>query len=140
MEVPSDGLLEPEPPFRFQQRTAAPDLPNVADPYADLLRPSTSHGGRDPPNHLSLARLSIWLLQMGMFDKSYAQDIDRITSEHAYLPPELFHADTSRAAHTSEQLTRSSGRWHQGITGFRRSPGDPAGRPVPPTTSSPSRV
>jgi crotonobetainyl-CoA:carnitine CoA-transferase CaiB-like acyl-CoA transferase len=44
--------------------------------------------------HISLARLSIWLLQMGLFDKSYARNVGSTTGEHAYLPPELFHTDT----------------------------------------------
>ncbi len=43
---------------------------------------------------LSLARLSVWLLQMGIFDKSYAHTIAGTSGEHAYLPPELFTAET----------------------------------------------
>jgi hypothetical protein len=46
MEVPSDGLLEPEPPFRFQEPTAAPNLPNVANPYACRWSRSVAHIGR----------------------------------------------------------------------------------------------
>lgn len=44
--------------------------------------------------HLSLARLSMWLLQMGIFDKSYAREIGGTDGDHAYLAPEVFEADT----------------------------------------------
>lgn len=44
--------------------------------------------------HLSLTRLSMWLLQMGLFDKDYAHEIGTTTGDHAYLPPEVFQADT----------------------------------------------
>ena len=44
--------------------------------------------------HLSLTRLSMWLLQMGLFDKDYAREIGATTGDHAYLPPEVFQADT----------------------------------------------
>jgi len=43
---------------------------------------------------ISLARLSLWLLQMGVFDKSYARGIAGTEGEHAYLAPELFTAET----------------------------------------------
>lgn len=44
--------------------------------------------------HISLVRLSMWLLEMGIFDKDYAQKVGSTTDEHAYLPPETFQADT----------------------------------------------
>jgi crotonobetainyl-CoA:carnitine CoA-transferase CaiB-like acyl-CoA transferase len=44
--------------------------------------------------HISLARLSAWLLHMGIFDKAYAREIGNTTGEHAYLSPELFAAET----------------------------------------------
>jgi crotonobetainyl-CoA:carnitine CoA-transferase CaiB-like acyl-CoA transferase len=43
---------------------------------------------------LSLVRLSLWLLQMGIFDKEYARSVAGSEGEHAYLPPEIFTADT----------------------------------------------
>jgi len=43
---------------------------------------------------ISLARLSLWLLQMGIFDKAYATGIAGTEGEHAYLAPELFSAET----------------------------------------------
>jgi len=64
--------------------------------------------------HLSLARLSIWLLQMGLFDKSYAQDVGNTTGEHAYLPPELFHADTPSGTYqgVTDQVVMSATPGH----------------------------
>jgi crotonobetainyl-CoA:carnitine CoA-transferase CaiB-like acyl-CoA transferase len=44
--------------------------------------------------HISLARLSLWLIQLGIFDKDYAADIGSTTGDHAYLDPEVFLADT----------------------------------------------
>jgi len=43
---------------------------------------------------ISLARLSIWLLHMGIFDKTYARRIGGTEGDHAYLPPEVFQAET----------------------------------------------
>lgn len=43
---------------------------------------------------ISLARLSIWLLQMGIFDKSYSAAVAGTAGDHEYLAPELFEADT----------------------------------------------
>jgi crotonobetainyl-CoA:carnitine CoA-transferase CaiB-like acyl-CoA transferase len=43
---------------------------------------------------VSLARVSLWLLQMGIFDKSYASEIAGETGDHAYPDPDLFEADT----------------------------------------------
>ena len=44
--------------------------------------------------HISLARLSIWLLEMGIFDKTYAHQVGNSQGDHAYLSPEIFEADT----------------------------------------------
>ena len=43
---------------------------------------------------MSLVRLSIWLLELGIFDKAYAHKIGHADGEHAFLPPETFTADT----------------------------------------------
>ena len=43
---------------------------------------------------VSLARVSLWLLQMGIFDKSYASDVAGGGGDHAYPDPDLFQADT----------------------------------------------
>ena len=44
--------------------------------------------------HLSLARLSLWLIQLGIFDKDYALRMGATTGDHAYLDPEVFQAET----------------------------------------------
>jgi crotonobetainyl-CoA:carnitine CoA-transferase CaiB-like acyl-CoA transferase len=44
--------------------------------------------------HISLARISIWLLHMGIFDKKYAREVGNTEGNHAYLAPELFEAET----------------------------------------------
>ena len=43
---------------------------------------------------ISLARLSLWLLQMGIFDKNYADRVAGSAGDHAYPSPELFSAET----------------------------------------------
>jgi crotonobetainyl-CoA:carnitine CoA-transferase CaiB-like acyl-CoA transferase len=43
---------------------------------------------------VSLARVSLWLLQMGIFDKSYASDVAGRAGDHAYSDPDLFAAET----------------------------------------------
>jgi len=43
---------------------------------------------------ISLARLSLWLLQMGVFDKRYAYATAGTAGGHEYLAPELFEAET----------------------------------------------
>jgi len=43
---------------------------------------------------VSLARLSLWLLQMGIFDKKYAHAIANSNDDHRDIPPELFSAET----------------------------------------------
>ncbi|MDQ0391809.1 CoA transferase [Labrys monachus] len=44
---------------------------------------------------ISLARLSMWLLHMGVFDKAYAASIAGRQGEHEYRAPELFRAETA---------------------------------------------
>jgi crotonobetainyl-CoA:carnitine CoA-transferase CaiB-like acyl-CoA transferase len=43
---------------------------------------------------IALARLSLWLLQMGMFDKSYAYATADTAGGHEYLAPDVFEAET----------------------------------------------
>ncbi len=44
--------------------------------------------------HVSLTRAALWVLSLGIFDKEYARSIAGTGEQHAYLPPELFTADT----------------------------------------------
>ena len=43
---------------------------------------------------VSLARVALWLLQMGIFDKSYASGVAGRVGDHAYPDPDLFEAET----------------------------------------------
>jgi CoA-transferase family III len=43
---------------------------------------------------ISLVRLSLWLLQMGIFDKAYARSVAGSGGEHGFTAPELFEAET----------------------------------------------
>lgn len=43
---------------------------------------------------VSLARVSLWLLQMGIFDKSYASGVAGRAGDHAYPDLDLFEAET----------------------------------------------
>jgi crotonobetainyl-CoA:carnitine CoA-transferase CaiB-like acyl-CoA transferase len=44
--------------------------------------------------HIALARLSLWLLHLGLFDKEYSKRIAGTKGDHEYLPPETFEAET----------------------------------------------
>ena len=52
------------------------------------------YGGWQLPRPVSLARVSLWLLQMGIFDKSYASDVAGGPNDHAYPAPDLFEVET----------------------------------------------
>lgn len=43
---------------------------------------------------LSLVRVSMWLLHLGIFDKAYARAVGNTEGDHAYLSPETFTAET----------------------------------------------
>lgn len=45
--------------------------------------------------HVSLTRVALWILSLGVFDKSYAHAIAGTEGEHALVPPRLFHAETA---------------------------------------------
>ena len=44
---------------------------------------------------VSLTRTVLWLLSMGIFDKTYAHEVAGSTDEHMYVAPDLFTAETS---------------------------------------------
>jgi len=43
---------------------------------------------------VSLTRTVLWLLSMGLFDKTYANETADSTDEHKYIAPDLFTAET----------------------------------------------
>lgn len=59
---------------------------------------------------ISLARLSLWLLQMGVFDKRYAYATAGTTGGHEYLAPDLFEAETPCGHYqgVTDQVTMSA--------------------------------
>ena len=44
---------------------------------------------------VSLTRVTLWLLSLGIFDKKYAHATAGSSDEHTYVAPDLFTADTS---------------------------------------------
>lgn len=44
--------------------------------------------------HVSLTRVALWILSLGVFDLSYAKEVAGSGGEHAYLDPETFTAAT----------------------------------------------
>jgi crotonobetainyl-CoA:carnitine CoA-transferase CaiB-like acyl-CoA transferase len=57
------------------------------------LRRRATEGGSYRVN-VSLARVSLWLLRMGIFTKDYARKVAGTTGRHAYRDPETFEAET----------------------------------------------
>jgi hypothetical protein len=43
---------------------------------------------------VSLTRVTLWLLSLGIFDKKYAHATAGSSDEHTYVGPDLFTADT----------------------------------------------
>jgi crotonobetainyl-CoA:carnitine CoA-transferase CaiB-like acyl-CoA transferase len=64
---------------------------------------------------ISLARVALWLMQIGYFDKSYASEAANLGEDHLYLPPDLFTADTpcGRYQGVTDQIfmSRTPGRF-----------------------------
>jgi hypothetical protein len=58
---------------------------------------------------LSLVRLSLWLLHLGIFDKDYARRVAGSEGKHAYLAPTLFEAETPCGAYqgVTDQVSMS---------------------------------
>jgi hypothetical protein len=59
---------------------------------------------------LSLVRLSLWLLHLGIFDKDYARRVAGSEGKHAYLAPALFQAETPCGAYqgVTDQVSMSA--------------------------------
>ncbi len=58
---------------------------------------------------VSLSRVTLWLMSMGIFDKSYAQSIAGSADEHTYVAPDQFTAVTPLGVYkgVSEQVEMS---------------------------------
>jgi hypothetical protein len=44
--------------------------------------------------HVSLTRVALWILSLGLFDKPWAHSVAGTPGEHEYLDPETFTAST----------------------------------------------
>ncbi len=64
----------------------------AAGAMAALARRATEGGSYRV--HISLSRVSLWLMSLGLFDKEFAHQTAGSSEEHLYLDPELFTADT----------------------------------------------
>lgn len=49
--------------------------------------------------HVSLSRVALWIIELGVFDLGYAREIAGTGPDHAYLDPETFTADTPLGHH-----------------------------------------
>jgi hypothetical protein len=59
--------------------------------------------------HVSLTRVALWLISLGLFDKEWAYRTVGSCYQHAYLDPETFAATTSLGEYqgVTEQVTMS---------------------------------
>lgn len=59
---------------------------------AALMRRATEGGSYRV--HVSLTRVALWVLSLGVFDREYAHAVAGTGNQHAYLDPDTFVADT----------------------------------------------
>jgi crotonobetainyl-CoA:carnitine CoA-transferase CaiB-like acyl-CoA transferase len=92
--------------------------------------------------HVSLTRVAMWILDLGVFDLDYATRVAGTGEEHAYLDPETFTADTplGRYQGVTDQVRMSltPGRYDPVLV--PRGSGTPAWRPRQGRSQSPSPV
>jgi len=86
------SLEEPKLPEIFVVNDFISSWIGMVGAIAALRRRATEGGSYRV--RVSLARVSLWLLQMGIFDKSYASEVAGRTGDHAYPDPDLFEAET----------------------------------------------
>jgi crotonobetainyl-CoA:carnitine CoA-transferase CaiB-like acyl-CoA transferase len=86
------SLEEPKLPEIFVVNDFISSWIGMVGAIAALRRRATEGGSYRV--RVSLARVSLWLLQMGIFDKSYASHVAGGAGDHAYPDPDLFEAET----------------------------------------------
>ena len=86
------SLEEPKLPEIFVVNDFISSWIGMVGAIAALRRRATEGGSYRV--RVSLARVSLWLLQMGIFDKSYASHVAGGAGGHAYPDPDLFEAET----------------------------------------------
>ncbi|MFA7601572.1 MAG: CoA transferase [Novosphingobium sp.] len=59
--------------------------------------------------HVSLSRIALWLLSLGLFDKDWAHRTAGSSDRHSYLDPEIFRTDTPMGEYqgVTEQVSMS---------------------------------
>lgn len=59
--------------------------------------------------HVSLSRIALWIISLGIFDKDWAHQTAGSCSEHEYRNPEVFHAETPMGTYqgVTEQVKMS---------------------------------
>jgi len=66
--------------------------------------------------HVSLTRVALWIIALGVFDLGYAREVAGSGGEHAYLDPEVFTARTplGRYQGVTDQVRMSAtpGEYH----------------------------
>ena len=65
---------------------------NTAGIVAALMRRATEGGSYRV--HVSLTRVSLWILELGIFDKAWAYETAGSEDKHLYLDPDVFTAET----------------------------------------------
>jgi crotonobetainyl-CoA:carnitine CoA-transferase CaiB-like acyl-CoA transferase len=64
---------------------------------------------------VSLTRTCLWMLSLGLFDRSFAQETAGSTDEHTYFAPDVFQAQTPLGLYqgVTEQveMTKTPGRY-----------------------------
>lgn len=60
--------------------------------------------------HVSLTRVALWILSLGLFDREWAHATADTTGQHRYLDPETFTADTGLGAYqgVTDQVAMSA--------------------------------
>src|SRR5260370_2470343 len=86
------SLEEPKLPEIFVVNDFISSWIGMIGAIAALRRRATEGGSYRV--RVSLARVSLWLLQIGVFDKAYARDVAGRTAEHIYLDPDVVEAGT----------------------------------------------
>ena len=86
------SLLEPKLPEIFVVNDYVSSWIGMVGAVAALRRRAVEGGSYRV--RISLARISLWLLQMGLFDKHYAKAVAGSSGGHEYLGPQTFNVET----------------------------------------------
>ena len=113
-----------QPPFRVVNDYVAGWLATIG--ALEALKRRAVEGGSYKVT-ISLSRVTLWLMSMGIFDKRYAQAVAGSKPEHTYVSPDQFTAVTPMGIYTgvTEQVAMSE------TPGHYRFPLEPRGAAQP---------